>query len=115
MPSPSYRQQDVTTPHFSLPFRFGGIRGCAFVNEEDSAEDISDCVKGIIAYPVGTRDDLPDFGIPDLVFSNPSPSTLRDAIVHWEARIDIGVDGTPIITDEQLQQFGVNLRGSVPS
>ncbi len=31
------RQIDVQNPHFSLPFRFGGINGAAFVNEQEKS------------------------------------------------------------------------------
>ena len=84
-----YRQADIETPHFSLPFRFGGINGGVVLNEQDSENDIVDCIKCIIAYPEGSRADEPEFGIPDLLFkqrSSDSLALLQEAILAWEPR-----------------------------
>jgi hypothetical protein len=40
----------------------------AFVNEQDSLDDIADCVVAILNTHLGWRDEVPEFGIPDLTF-----------------------------------------------
>jgi hypothetical protein len=96
------RQQDVQTPHFSIPFRLGGINGGAFMNEQDTGDDIVDCIKAIIAFPIGSRHDSPEFGIPDLVFRQMSDVTVgkvRAAIELWEERAALDIDGGVNVDD----------------
>jgi hypothetical protein len=73
-------------PHFALPFRFATPQ-CA-TSEQDSIEEIADCVLAVLLCPLGYRVELPDFGIPDPVFSSPNVDTgdLRVAIETWEPR-----------------------------
>jgi hypothetical protein len=73
-------------PHFSLPFRFAGPQ--AAVNEQDSIEEIADCVVAILLCPLGYRIELPDFGLPDPVFSSPSVDAgqMQQVIETWEPR-----------------------------
>lgn len=40
------------------------------VVEQDSLEDVANCVITILATPVGSRDLAPDFGVVDMTFSN---------------------------------------------
>lgn len=100
-----FRQHDVRIPHFSVPLRFGGVNKGAFVNEQDTGDDIVDCIKAIIAFPIGTRHDNPDFGIPDLVFRQMSDVTIgqvRAAIELWEDRAALDIDGSPNVTDDMI-------------
>lgn len=72
-------------PHFSLPFRF---LPRAAVVEQDSLDEIADCVLALMLYPRGYRVDLPEFGIDDPAFSSPHVDleALRVAIETWEPR-----------------------------
>ena len=54
------------TPHFGLPLRLGA-QG-AVNNQQDTLDDIAACVVAILRTPLGWRDELPTFGIPDLAF-----------------------------------------------
>lgn len=92
-------QKEVVIPHFSLPFRFGGLNGGAIANDQDTEDDIVDCVKVIIAYPIGSREDLPEFGIPDLVFKQSSKvnaSALHSAVQLWEPRSE------SVVTEKEM-------------
>jgi phage baseplate assembly protein W len=105
------RQQWVQNPHFSIPFRFGGINGGAYMNEQDSGDDIVDCIKAIIAWPIGVRDDLPDFGIPDLPFQDTFDNVIdqvRNAVIQWEDRAAIDAEGEFSLTDEMLWNIMVS-------
>ena len=94
----SLKQSEVETPHFRLPFRFGGLHGAAFVNEQDSEDDLVDCVKAIVAYPEGSRVDHPDFGTPELAFRERVEDVvafLHGAISQWEPRANTLVESVP--------------------
>jgi phage baseplate assembly protein W len=53
-------------PRFDLPFRLGADG--AAVREQDSVEDIANCVTAILLTPVGWRTRLPGWGAPDYTF-----------------------------------------------
>lgn len=110
------RQKDVQTPHFTVPFKFGGGNGCAFVNEQDTSDDYVDCIKAILAFPIGSREDLPGFGRPDIVFRElhrDTASKLVGSIIQWEPRVDIDGDLKDVF-DELIQQIVINVRGGEP-
>lgn len=74
----------VTVPHFSLPFRFvlqGSPTPTVAVTEQDSPDEIKDCVEAILRYEIGSRPEKPDFGITDPTFSSPGVNTNR---IHAE-------------------------------
>jgi len=73
-------------PHFSLPFRFANPQ--AAVNEQDSLDEIADCVYAILVCPAGFRVESPLFGTPDQTFAMPAPDLdeIRNAIESWEPR-----------------------------
>jgi phage baseplate assembly protein W len=112
---PLFRQQDVQTPHLQMPFKLGGINGAAFVNEQDSYEDVLDCVKAILAYPAGTNVAQPGFGIPDVLFRQITAagiaSGLQQAIRQWEPRSDIVVTENPVAFDELVRKVTVRVQG----
>lgn len=53
-------------PHFRLPFRVVG-RGARVV-EQDSLEEIAQCVYAVLATEPGSREEEPDFGLDDQAF-----------------------------------------------
>ena len=55
-------------PHFDLPFRLSG-KTFATV-QQDSSEDIANCVECIVRTPLGAREDTDDFGLDDYTFNN---------------------------------------------
>ena len=109
-----YNQKRVVNPHLRLPLQFTGVNGGALVNEQDTPEDIIDCIKAIIAYPIGTRHDMPEFGIPDLLFKQQGATKiqqLRDAIIEWEERAQINTEGGPLITDQMI--WGILVKAGI--
>lgn len=107
---PSFKQSDVENPHFQLPFRLGGINGAAFVNEQDSVEDIVQCIEVLIAFPIGSHRNISSFGTPDVLFRSSTsaaviPDQMKTAILQWEERAALDMEGQPILTDELLQQL----------
>lgn len=57
----------IDLPHFDLPFRFTGA-GPAAVVEQDTDEDVHNCVQAIVRTPIGWRPYVPKFGIDDPTF-----------------------------------------------
>lgn len=60
----------VQNPHFDLPFRFKGSTGNAVVVEQDSFDDVANCVEAICRTPYGFREDSPTFGFPQVELTN---------------------------------------------
>lgn len=102
----------MRAPHFDLPFRFGiGSFICA---EQDSIEDIGNCVEVIVRTPVGFRDDAIDFGFPQLEFG--VIPVISDSIVELvraqEPRIDILITERPNLIDTLVDKIVVEVGGS---
>ena len=86
-------------PHFAVPFEFkiiGHGEPTAAVTEQDSEEEIFDCVEVVLRYETGFRLEKPEFGTPDQTFAETLPDTNRifEAIDAWEPRAE------PVISAE---------------
>ncbi len=74
-------------PHFAQPFEFNN-KGVVKTVEQDSEQDILDCVLRICLCPEGFREDQPEFGLPELAFQT-IPLDLKaveEAIERFEPR-----------------------------
>jgi phage baseplate assembly protein W len=86
-------------PQFALPFRV--IGGEVVEVEQDSPEEIGQCVEAILRTPEGTRIDEPEFGRPDETFAQLSTDSNATqyvaAVERWEPRASVlgaaGVEG----------------------
>lgn len=77
------------TPHFNFPFTI--MPSGVTVVEQDSLDDVANCVVAIMATTVGSRDLAPDFGVPDLIFVN-QPIGVHDLLIsQQEPRADLDV------------------------
>lgn len=79
----------VEIPHFALPFRI--VAGQAVVNEQNSPEEIRDCVAAIVSYTVGSRPERPNFGVEDETFEEggADPAVYLAAVARFEPRADV--------------------------
>src|SRR5436190_20403353 len=92
------------TPHLALPLRY--IGGRPVVNEQDSWEDVFDSAQAVARYPIGFREDLPQFGTSDLSFASAIiPEQVTGEIEEWEPRTgfysewdEVKADLTTIVT-----------------
>jgi phage baseplate assembly protein W len=86
-------------PHFSLPFRFATPQ--VAVSEQDSIDEIADCVLAILLTPAGMRIELPEFGIVDPTFQQMPVdlAAISDAVDAWEPR------AATVLSDEQLAEL----------
>lgn len=80
------------TPHFSLPFRFIGGTATAAMTEQDTVDEIADCIKAIVLTRPGERMELPQFGIDDPTFQGLNKDDLMAAIERWESRATVAVE-----------------------
>lgn len=77
-------------PHLALPLRMDR-HGFAQV-EQDTVDDVVQCVGVIVRTPVGAREVLPEFGIPDMTFDAATIADLEDAVGLWEPRAVVDAD-----------------------
>jgi phage baseplate assembly protein W len=76
----------ATVPKFQLPLRVGAT-GALQTVEQDSMEEIEQCLTYIITTPLGSRDDLPAFGVREQTFSETIDRThLMEVMATWEPR-----------------------------
>lgn len=77
-------------PKLAFPFSRGSYR------EQDSDEEITDCVEVLLSTQQGERIEVPEYGLPDQAFKQGGAS--REAIVatinEWEDRAAVSVERT---------------------
>lgn len=95
---------DFIDQHFAVPFKFGANGGPALVVEQDSDDDIEQCIEAIVRTIRGQRLELPDFGIADPVLQEGGPDIgdISRAIEHWEPRAHTVID---VSDDSALDQL----------
>lgn len=99
----------MSIPHFAYPLRY--VNGSAVVNEQDSLDDIADCVYAICTTHPGDRVELPDFGITDPAFQQVpiDAAALQQQIEEWEPRAQILIDAAPDKYDLSVVNAQVNV------
>jgi phage baseplate assembly protein W len=77
----------IENPHFDYPFRFGAD-GHAICLEQDDPDEIRNCVVVLLKTPIGTRMDVPDFGVPEQLFrmGGIREEIVLNALRAWEPR-----------------------------
>jgi len=108
--APKERPVDVTIPHFSLPFHFadqGTGYPTAAVVQQDSDEEVVNCVEAIIRYSPDQRIEKPDFGTPDTTFGSPQPDieVIRSSVAEFEPRADLAISQGYDPVDEGLNKI----------
>lgn len=89
-------------PRLAIPVRLTNAGSFATV-DQDSVDDIAQCVRAVLTTPIGSRVEQPDFGVHDWVFSTPSPPDLVvDAVLSWEPRADISVSDIHGVGGDEL-------------
>jgi phage baseplate assembly protein W len=78
-------------PHFALPLRLDAA-GRLAVLEQDSADEIAQCVAVVMATPEGSRIEVPEFGVPRYEFRTPNAADIIAAVTEWEPRADLDID-----------------------
>jgi phage baseplate assembly protein W len=75
-------------PHLAFPFQRTPDGSAIAVNEQGAVEEIMACEMVIVSYPVGFREDRPEFGWawPDLAQAPISASSIEQALKEFEPR-----------------------------
>lgn len=93
------RNMDPLIQHFTYPFTFEASR--ATTVEQDSDEDIMNCIVVALLTPRGSRMFVPGFGIDDPTFTNQKP-TLLNQLQESEPRATVNmIEG---LVDSDLTQ-----------
>lgn len=78
-PSPS-------VPHLAVPFRI--VAGRAAVVEQDTDQEIAQCVGVVLRCPRGFRIERPEFGLDDPTFrmGGADAAEIAEVVAEWEPR-----------------------------
>lgn len=76
-------------PHFQFPFSILG--GHVQVTEQDTQDEIDDCVLVLLLTPVNSREVLPGYGTPETLFAQqPLPiAQILSQVRQWESRASV--------------------------
>lgn len=101
-------------PHLSFPFQWSN-NGHARELEQDTDDQIMNCVDLICSVNIGSLVDQTDFGITDPTFTiSPDPVLLQHQIEQWEPRAKVGVtffntgDGSELDMEVSVKTGGQN-------
>lgn len=98
-------------PHFKLPLQVGRRNALETV-EQDTLDEIAQCVEVLLSTVVEERIELPDYGIPDLAFTVGLPiHELETRIEEWEPRATAVLAENPDLLDELVRQLQVKVTG----
>lgn len=96
-------------PHFDLPFR---LVGSSFATvEQDSIDDVANCVEAILRTRVGYRTWVPEFGSPEYVLKR-SPFGTEDVmaiISAQEPRAEMMVQESIDSYDELIDRLHIEI------
>src|SRR5215831_3748801 len=99
----------VDSPHFDLPFRL--LSTGAAVAEQDTYDDVANCVECIVRTPYGFRDDAPEFGFPsvELLQQPVITSEIREVVDVQEPRAVIVITERPDFYDQLIDRITVEV------
>ena len=99
----------VSTPHFARPFRLG-TDGAFAVVEQDSIDDVMQCVEVLVSTEVGSREELPEYGISDPTFTTEvNLSEISQAVDDWEDRATVDINQSVDTRDELLRNVSITV------
>lgn len=86
------------------PLRLDPTTGRLATVEQDSDEDIAQCIRAIVRTRLGGRPDLPDMGVPDPTFEEQPIDTdaAREQIERHEPRVAVLATTNPDALDAAL-------------
>lgn len=75
-------------PHISFPFRLRPDGQAAVYVEQDDPDEVLDCVQVLLLTPLGSRDEVPDYGVGDPAFRERGAdlNAIIGAVERWEPR-----------------------------
>lgn len=98
----------IKIPHLKVPFNIAG--SSAAVVEQDSTQEIRQCILAALKTRVGSRVEAPDYGIPDRTFEqlkvNPSADAFLAAVEAGEPRVKLLAESE---VEELVERFLIEL------
>jgi hypothetical protein len=101
----------VEIPHLALPLRVAA--GAFAVVEQDSNEEIAQCVEVICRYRQGQRSEAPEFGLPELAFREVPVGAfeINREIARQEPRAAASVEEDPTYYADAVSVLGIRVEG----
>lgn len=98
---------DANVPHLAIPFRIER-NGSAAVIEQDTVDDVAQCVEVLLSTVEGERIELPSYGVPDYLFKvNFNIPAIMGQIEQWEPRAAVLVSDAPDRLDDMIRTLTV--------
>lgn len=104
---------ELNTPQIAFPFEIlpsGLVREV----EQDSLDEIAMSVEIILRFPLGSRAELLNFGVPDLTFrlsTEDLSALLMEHVTRWESRARIFIEERPDQWDQMVRDFVIRVEG----
>lgn len=101
----------IRVPHFDLPFRIDQAGEGVTTVEQDSVEDVANCVEAALRYVKGQRLDEPTFGITEPTFDAIPISTDRIVaeVLEHEPRAILLIESEEIKPAELYERVRVRI------
>lgn len=101
-------------PHFSFPFTVGAAHGgtvdMPYTVEQDSLDEIAQCVLVAALTPIGSRIEVPLYGTTEMLFQTHIPfDRIADEIASWEPRARILMHDRPDEFDEMMRRVQIRV------
>jgi phage baseplate assembly protein W len=102
----------IDTPKLSFPFRLHANGASAVVVEQDSDDEILDCVEVLLSTEKGSREEAPAYGVEDQSFleGGANQDQILTAISKWEPRAERTLEADQIISSIQRVRVKVIAR-----
>ena len=100
-------------PHLKFPLQ---LNGSSFaVVDQDSADDIVQCVEVLVGTTRGQRMELPEYGVADPTFADViDVQDVINAVAEWEPRATVEADSSIDTVDQYLNHIRVDVSGGTP-
>jgi hypothetical protein len=109
-PLPRNGHPNVAVPHFAWPFTLDRNSHGA-VLEQDTDEEIVNCVELICSVPIGELADEPTFGITDPTFElQPDVNLIAAQVLEWEPRAHVAAVDNTSEEDLTLENIVLNIQ-----
>jgi len=104
-----YAPNSVDVPHFDLPFRLS--KTGANVVEQDSIDDVANCVTAIVSTHVGWREEVPTFGVPDyaLMIQPLGAPDIDNLVSEQEPRATLTITEHPDQVDPLIDRINIGV------
>lgn len=101
----------VRIPHFKFPLKLAPNGVSLTVVDQDSDDEIIDCIEVLLLTELGERIEDPDYGIPDGAFTENgiNETALQAAIIRIEDRAELVLESDAI--QDAVQRVRVRVQG----